>query len=601
MKYILLIIIFLTSAICSYGQEYTKDKRVTERNLNNDKLIHLQYEAWENDSTPTQVTVIQKEVEPSIFRRILNDVPPPPPAIDYTSTKLYYLNGYKAWRENIVLLMDGYSITDSALARANATTIYNGFINAEFWKEYYNNYNWVAVISPSPTSGVNTVYPPYTNSCVNQGYPLITDKNPLYGSTFNYGGLCRLLYATNTATIQSVLTNYFPQGVKQTMIIANTPYYGGSGGTYATGSMNSQSLLIMLHEIGHSYAKLADEYEGYATFRNPPPSGGYYYRAWANGDNAKPNIDTARTFNRSKYKLYMNPSLSFKWWPNSSGGSGANDLTAFEGAAYYSPAAANNFNYGVNNGANPTTLRFNGNSLMQSLSINVNGVTKQCPLYAINYEAHLYSFYSTLPTTKWLASSTSTTDTIKYPNYPTVVKQLTSTKLKEEWKVNGVVISNPATYTYPFGNSTITYTLKDTSWQTKNLQGNSPYVYNYYTLPTLTRTWNYKRPNIVVPPVIDSCKIDSFSVSSTVAKKINISFVPCKKSGVTYQVQVMKFTLAGVQQTGWTNKSVTYTTNTASKRIGSLSVSDSNKRYDVRIVATGKCVLTSNVLSVITK
>jgi hypothetical protein len=104
-----------------------------------------------------------------------------------------------------------------------------------------------------------------------------------------------------------------------------------------------------------------------------------------------------------------------------------------------------------------------------------------------------------------------------------------------------------------------------------------------------------------VPPVVDSCKIDSFTVSSTVAKRINISFVPCKKSGVTYQVQVMKFTLAGVQQTGWTNKSVTYTTNTASKRIGSLSVSDSNKRYDVRIVATGKCVLTSNVLTVISK
>ena len=494
-KFIVILIGLVFFALTLQAQTYNKLKTNQTKQTTTEEICY-----FIDDSTQGHISLNFKVKKLNLVNKTFDksSIPPPPPLVEYVNTKVIYLNGNQSWRENIIILTDGYTVQDSALARSNGTTLFNYFKTSEFWKEYWQNYNWVTIASPSPTSGINTVNPPYTNSCVSQGYPVITDKTPLYGSVFNYGGLCRLLYPVNQTTIQQVVNYYFPLGVKQTMVLANSPYYGGSGGTYATGSMNSQSLLIMLHEIGHSYAKLADEYEGYATFRNPPPSGGYYYRAWNSVDNSKPNIDTARTFNKSKYKLYMNPSLTFKWWPNSSGGSGANDLTAFEGAAYYSPAAANNFNYGVNNGANPTTLRFNGNSLMQSLSINVNGVTKQCSLYAVNYEAHIYNFYLTIPTSKWLSNSTSNADTIVYPNYPTVTQQLVSPKLKAEWKVNGVVVPNLGTYNFPFGSYQITYTLKDTSWQTKNLQGNSSIVYNNYQLPTYTKTWNYKRQTVQV-------------------------------------------------------------------------------------------------------
>ena len=43
-------------------------------------------------------------------------------------------------------------------------------------------------------------------------------------------------------------------------MVVNTPYYGGSGGWLAVSSINEASNEIVVHEIGHSFANLADEY-----------------------------------------------------------------------------------------------------------------------------------------------------------------------------------------------------------------------------------------------------------------------------------------------------------------------------------------------------
>ena len=40
----------------------------------------------------------------------------------------------------------------------------------------------------------------------------------------------------------------------------NTPYYGGSGGSVATATTNPASSDVAVHEIGHSFVGLADEY-----------------------------------------------------------------------------------------------------------------------------------------------------------------------------------------------------------------------------------------------------------------------------------------------------------------------------------------------------
>lgn len=43
-------------------------------------------------------------------------------------------------------------------------------------------------------------------------------------------------------------------------LIINSKKYGGSGGAIATNSIVSSAKWIAIHEVGHSYAKLADEY-----------------------------------------------------------------------------------------------------------------------------------------------------------------------------------------------------------------------------------------------------------------------------------------------------------------------------------------------------
>jgi hypothetical protein len=44
------------------------------------------------------------------------------------------------------------------------------------------------------------------------------------------------------------------------LIIVNSPYYGGNGGYYPVASAHSSSSQIALHELGHSFAGLLDEY-----------------------------------------------------------------------------------------------------------------------------------------------------------------------------------------------------------------------------------------------------------------------------------------------------------------------------------------------------
>jgi len=46
----------------------------------------------------------------------------------------------------------------------------------------------------------------------------------------------------------------------QPFVVVNSAYYGGSGGSVATASSDPSSAEVAIHEIGHSFAGLADEY-----------------------------------------------------------------------------------------------------------------------------------------------------------------------------------------------------------------------------------------------------------------------------------------------------------------------------------------------------
>jgi len=90
-----------------------------------------------------------------------------------------------------------------------------------------------------------------------------TDPNSLidnyFGSTFGYAGIDRLLFPTNNTAITNVLASNFPK-YDQVFMLVNSATYGGSGGWVATASLHENSKEIALHELGHSFSDLADEY-----------------------------------------------------------------------------------------------------------------------------------------------------------------------------------------------------------------------------------------------------------------------------------------------------------------------------------------------------
>lgn len=80
-----------------------------------------------------------------------------------------------------------------------------------------------------------------------------------FGSAFGYAGIERLLVPTNNTAISNVLADNFP-AYDQVFMLVNSLTYGGSGGWVATASLHEDSPDIALHEMGHSFADLADEY-----------------------------------------------------------------------------------------------------------------------------------------------------------------------------------------------------------------------------------------------------------------------------------------------------------------------------------------------------
>ncbi len=159
---------------------------------------------------------------------------------------------------NIVIMGDGYTVDEQNKFISDARNLSNYLFVQSPWSNYLNYFNVFAIKVISTQSGTRHLN---TASDCNSASPLVPvfKPNTYFGCSFDAYGIHRLVVPSNTSNIANVLATNFP-GYDQVLIVANTPYYGGSGGSYATGTVNTYSNEIMAHEIGHSFAYLADEY-----------------------------------------------------------------------------------------------------------------------------------------------------------------------------------------------------------------------------------------------------------------------------------------------------------------------------------------------------
>ncbi len=168
-----------------------------------------------------------------------------------------YASPYKSWNyiENgnpnihvdIVILGDGYSAKEMGKFRSDVQRLTDELFNAEPFKSRKNDFNVWAVETPAAESGVN------------KPHPGVFKRTPL---SISYSAFDSERYALayDNRTIRDVAATV---PYDYMFILINEKTYGGGGifNLYSTVAVDNKfSDYVFVHEFGHSFAALADEY-----------------------------------------------------------------------------------------------------------------------------------------------------------------------------------------------------------------------------------------------------------------------------------------------------------------------------------------------------
>src|SRR5215217_6217599 len=193
-------------------------------------------------------------------------------------SKLYY-NGENS--VNIVVLGDGFTKEDlqqgGSFDKQSKELIDYLFTVPPFSqnKKYFNTY---VVYAESKNRGASMGYDPSGRTKFSSHFSLQTE---------------RLLMAGNMDSCDKYIEKALPlYRVHLAVMIVNDATYGGSGGRIAVVSANSLSKYIFVHETGHTFAGLADEYVDEAIADNYSMNYIYFL----------PNVDVTPDLDRIKWQ-----------------------------------------------------------------------------------------------------------------------------------------------------------------------------------------------------------------------------------------------------------------------------------------------------------
>lgn len=166
-------------------------------------------------------------------------------------------NGLPGMRVNIVFLAEGYRQDQETNFEGQAKSVLSQMMNASPYKEYKNHFNAFVIFVPSVEAGSD--HP-------SRGI----FRDTYFNSSYGVGALERLItippnnwnsnFGDGVGKVFELLPEFVP-GYDIPLLLVNDSEYGGSGGVPAIASANALSAELALHEIGHSFAGLADEYE----------------------------------------------------------------------------------------------------------------------------------------------------------------------------------------------------------------------------------------------------------------------------------------------------------------------------------------------------
>jgi hypothetical protein len=310
-------------------------------------------------------------------------------------------NGPVTNRYDVVILGDGYQAAEQAKFDADCLASINYLFGRPSYGAYKEFFNVHTVFRASVDSGADEP---------DKSPPIV--KNTVYDSTFNYGGTPRCLYIKNTA--QAAADSALAPDVEgRVIVLVNTTRYGGCAATYAVSYTGSSGPQVQAHEFGHSFGRLADEYDygKSGTYSGPEP--------------AQPNV-TKDSTGMAKWPLWV----------------GFNGIGAFEGAKYYKKGL----------------FRPKSNCMMKS-----NGT----PLCEVCNEAIVKQAYVTVDPIENASPASSTLTVTKPSSQVFSFDSLVPGASTITWKVNGTSVATAATSftwdtsSYAAGSYTVSVTVAD--------------------------------------------------------------------------------------------------------------------------------------------
>ena len=162
-------------------------------------------------------------------------------------TYSYIKNGNTANHVDIVILGDGYTAAEMDKFHKDVKSLTDELFTVEPYKSRKADFNVSAVETPAATSGVN------------KPHPGVFNRTPL---SMSYGAFDSERYALSydNRTLRDVAASV---PYDYMFILINERTYGGGGiyNLYSTvAADNKFSKYIFVHEFGHCFAALADEY-----------------------------------------------------------------------------------------------------------------------------------------------------------------------------------------------------------------------------------------------------------------------------------------------------------------------------------------------------
>jgi hypothetical protein len=149
-------------------------------------------------------------------------------------------------RIDLVILGDGYRAQDQAQLTTDATTLINTLFANSWYRDFAPMFNVKLIHSESNETGGDR-----------GTYGAMRDTR--YGANYFCQNIERLI-CVNSGTVLADAMMHVPE-YDYAVVLVNDPKYGGSGGTVPVISVNQLSSEILSHELGHTLARLADEYE----------------------------------------------------------------------------------------------------------------------------------------------------------------------------------------------------------------------------------------------------------------------------------------------------------------------------------------------------